>query len=49
VFENMVLRRRRVEEDEIGGACRMNWGEDEGVYVIGGKVRGEETARKTKS
>jgi hypothetical protein len=27
----------------------MNWGEEELVQVIGGKARGKETARKTKT
>jgi hypothetical protein len=36
---------RRVEEDEMGGACSTNWGEEEHVWIIGGKA----TTRKTKT
>jgi hypothetical protein len=38
-----------VEEDEIGGLCSMYGGEEERVWVIGGKFRGKETTRKTKT
>jgi hypothetical protein len=31
------------------GACNMNRGEEKRVYVIGGKARGKETSRKTKT
>jgi hypothetical protein len=30
-------------------ACSTNGGEEERVYVIGGKARGKETTRKTKT
>jgi hypothetical protein len=36
----------QVEENEIGGACSTNGGEEEHIYVTGGKARGKETARK---
>jgi hypothetical protein len=39
----------QVEEDEMGGPCSTNGGEEERVYNIGGKVRGKETTRKTKT
>jgi hypothetical protein len=38
----------QVEEGELGGTCSRNVGEEECVYVIGGKAREKETARKTK-
>jgi hypothetical protein len=31
------------------GPCSTNGGEEERVYVIGGKARGKETTRKTKT
>jgi hypothetical protein len=43
------LRDNQIEEDEMGGSCTTNGGEEEGVYVIGGKARGKETTRKTKT
>jgi hypothetical protein len=33
----------------MGGACSTNRGEEELVWVIGGKTRGKETTRKTKT
>jgi hypothetical protein len=33
----------------MGGACSMNGGEQERVYVVGGKARGKEATRKTKT
>jgi hypothetical protein len=33
----------------MGGACSMNGGEEECVRVIGGRARGKEATRKTKS
>jgi hypothetical protein len=33
----------------MGGACSTNGGEDEHKEVIGGKARGKETTRKTKT
>jgi hypothetical protein len=39
----------RVEEDEVGGTCGTNGGEEERVYVIGRKARGKETTRKTET
>jgi hypothetical protein len=32
----------------MGGACSMNWREEERIQIVGGKARGKETAsRKT--
>jgi hypothetical protein len=39
----------QVEEDENGGICSANGGEDEREQVVGGKARGEEAIRKTKT
>jgi hypothetical protein len=36
-------------EDEMGGPCSANGREEERVKVIGGKARGKETTRKTKT
>jgi hypothetical protein len=36
-------------EDEVGGTCGTNWGEEERVYVIGKKPGRKETTRKTKT
>jgi hypothetical protein len=33
----------------MGRAYSMNGGEEEHAYVIGGKARGKETVRKTKT
>jgi hypothetical protein len=33
----------------MGGACSMNGGEEKCVCVIGGKAKGKENARKTKT
>jgi hypothetical protein len=33
----------------MGGACSTNGGEAERVYVVGGKARGKEATRKTKT
>jgi hypothetical protein len=33
----------------MGGACSTNEGEEERVYVVGGKARGIETPRNTKT
>jgi hypothetical protein len=38
-----------IEEDEMGGPCSTNGGEEERVQIIGGKARGRETTRKTKT
>jgi hypothetical protein len=43
-----IIRMIQVKEDKMGGACSTNGGEEEHVY-IGGKVRGKETTRKTKT
>jgi hypothetical protein len=32
----------------MSGTCSTNWGEEERVWVVGGKVRGKEVSRKTK-
>jgi hypothetical protein len=37
-----------VEEVEMGGPCSTNGGEEECVWIIGGKARRKETTRKTK-
>jgi hypothetical protein len=39
----------KVEEDEVGGTCGTNGGEEQRVYVIGSKGRGKETTRKTET
>jgi hypothetical protein len=39
----------QVEEDEVGGTCGTNEGEEERVQVIGRKTRGKEPTRKTKT
>jgi hypothetical protein len=39
----------QVEEDEMGGACSTNVREHKRIYVVGGKARGKETIRKTKT
>jgi hypothetical protein len=33
----------------MGGACSTNGGEEERVEVVGGKGKGKEAARKTKT
>jgi hypothetical protein len=33
----------------MGGAYSTNGGNEKRIYVIGGKARGKETARKTKT
>jgi hypothetical protein len=33
----------------MGGACSPNGGEEERVWVVGGKARGKEATRKTKT
>jgi hypothetical protein len=37
------------EEDEVGGQCTTNGGEEEGIEVIGGKAKGKEITKKTKT
>jgi hypothetical protein len=37
------------KEDEVGGACSPNGGIKKCVQVIGGKARGKDTTRKTKT
>jgi hypothetical protein len=39
----------RVEEDEMGWPSSTNGGEEDRVEIIGGKARGKETTRKTKT
>jgi hypothetical protein len=39
----------QVEEDEMGGPCSTNGGEEELLQIIGGKARGKETTRKTQT
>jgi hypothetical protein len=48
-WRNLHNEELRDEEDEMGGACSTNGGEEEHVQVIGGKARGKESARKTKT
>jgi hypothetical protein len=38
-----------VEEDEMGGACNANGGEEECMLVIGRKAEEKETTRKIKT
>jgi hypothetical protein len=38
-----------MKEDEVGGACSPKVRKEKYVYVIGGKARGKETTRKTKT
>jgi hypothetical protein len=38
-----------VEENEVGGTCGTNVGEEEHARVIGRKARGKETTRKTET
>jgi hypothetical protein len=33
----------------MDGPCSTNWGEEDLIYVIGGKAKGKETTRKTKT
>jgi hypothetical protein len=33
----------------MGGACSTNGGEEKCILVVGGKARGKEAARKTKT
>jgi hypothetical protein len=33
----------------VGGTCGTNGGEEERVWVIGGKARGKDTNRKTET
>jgi hypothetical protein len=35
--------------NEIGGTCITNGGKEECIEVVGGKARGKEAARKTKT
>jgi hypothetical protein len=37
------------KEDEMGGACNTNAGEEKRVWVVGGKARGKEATKKTKT
>jgi hypothetical protein len=39
----------KVEDDEVGGTCGTNRGEEEHVYVTGRKPRRKETTRKTET
>jgi hypothetical protein len=43
------IRNNEVEEDEMGGACSTNGKEEERVKIVGGKARGKEATRKTKT
>jgi hypothetical protein len=49
MFHNLDLQ---VEEDEMGGPCSTNGGEEEEqerLWIIGGTDRGKESTRKTKT
>jgi hypothetical protein len=37
------------EEDEVGGTCGINGGEEERESVIGRKTKGKETTTKTET
>jgi hypothetical protein len=39
----------QVKEDEMGGPCSTNGGEEERVWIIGGKAKWKDTTRKTKT
>jgi hypothetical protein len=43
------LKTDQVKEDEMGGACSTNGGDEECIQDIGRKARRKETIRKTKS
>jgi hypothetical protein len=45
----VTVQNNQVKEDEVGGECSPNGGKEKFVQVIGGKARGEETTRKTKT
>jgi hypothetical protein len=36
-------------KEEMGGPCSTNGGVEERLYIIGGKARGKETTKKTKT
>jgi hypothetical protein len=36
-------------EDELGRACRHEWGKGEGIWDIGEKAGRKETTKKTKT
>jgi hypothetical protein len=40
---------RIINNHEMGGPCSTNGGEEERIQIIGGKARGKESARKTKT
>jgi hypothetical protein len=40
---------RKIKDDEKDRAYRINEGEDDGIWDIGGKARRKETTRKTKT
>jgi hypothetical protein len=42
-----IFRIYQVEENEVDRECRGNGGEEERVWVIGGKTRWKEITRKT--
>jgi hypothetical protein len=44
-----IIRNYQVKEDEVGGACCMNRGQEDCVQVIVRKARGKETTRKIKT
>jgi hypothetical protein len=45
----LVTSNYQVEENEVGGTCVTNGGEEERVKFSGRKARGKETIRKTKT
>jgi hypothetical protein len=44
-----IIRIIKSRGDEMCGPCSMNGGEEERLWVIGGKERGKKTTRKTKT
>jgi hypothetical protein len=49
ISPSIITKNNQVKEDEVGGAISPNGGKEERVLVVGGKVRGKETTRKTKT
>jgi hypothetical protein len=44
-----IIRMIKSRRMRWAGHVAQMWGEEERVYVIGGKARGKETTRKTKT
>jgi hypothetical protein len=49
LYSSPSIIRIKVEVDEMSGSCSTNEREEKRVQVIGGKARGKETTRKTKT